>query len=194
LPGPLRSALRVSRPSRRLTPSEPVPVLFRTGGAPGIRPAELSPLGRFPLRFRNEWTHVPFNPSVIPPPKRWAGPTDRGFWAFTRPGVPGGQNMISAPTAGCSLGLHPLRAVRLRPCPGFRPDSSHALHAYRSCDSYTPAPRSFDGLQLGPVRRTRQAEPRTEQPLQGFGTGNSRTCERAATRAMCSPCTSIGHC
>jgi hypothetical protein len=50
--GPLRSALRVWLPSRRLTPSEPLPVFFHTGGALGIRPAELSPSGRYPPRFR----------------------------------------------------------------------------------------------------------------------------------------------
>jgi hypothetical protein len=126
-PGPLRSAFRVWLPSWRLAPSEPVPVLFRTGRALGIRPSELSPLGRFPPRFRDRWTHVPFNLSVIPPPRRWAGPTGRGFWAFTLPGLPGGHHMISAATAGCSLGLRPPRASRPKPDPGFRPDSSHAL-------------------------------------------------------------------
>jgi hypothetical protein len=48
LPHPLRSALRVWSPSRRLTPSEPQPVFFRTGGAHGIHPSELSPLTRYP--------------------------------------------------------------------------------------------------------------------------------------------------
>jgi len=51
---PLRSALRVWLPSRRFTLSEPVPVLFHTGGALGIRPSELSPLGRYPPRLRAE--------------------------------------------------------------------------------------------------------------------------------------------
>jgi hypothetical protein len=53
-PCPLRSAFRVWLPSWRLTPAEPVPVLFHTGGAPGIRPSELSPRGRYPPRFRAE--------------------------------------------------------------------------------------------------------------------------------------------
>ena len=47
-PCPLRSALRVWLPSRRFTPFEPLPVLFHTGGAPGIPPSELSPLKRYP--------------------------------------------------------------------------------------------------------------------------------------------------
>ncbi len=41
----------------------------------------------------------------------WAGPTGRGSWASALPGVPGGQRMISAPTAGCSLGLHPFQGI-----------------------------------------------------------------------------------
>jgi hypothetical protein len=48
LPRPLSSARRVWLPSRRLAPSEPVPVLFHTGGALGIRPSELSPPARYP--------------------------------------------------------------------------------------------------------------------------------------------------
>jgi len=52
--GPLCSALRVWLPSRRFAPSEPVPVFFHTGGAHGIRPAELSPPERYPARFRVE--------------------------------------------------------------------------------------------------------------------------------------------
>jgi phytoene dehydrogenase-like protein len=54
LPHPLRSALRVWLPSRRLTPSEPVPALFHAGGALGIHPSELSPPARYPARFRPE--------------------------------------------------------------------------------------------------------------------------------------------
>jgi hypothetical protein len=50
--GPLRSALRVWLPSRRLTPSEPVPAFFHAGSALGIRPSELSPPERYPPRFR----------------------------------------------------------------------------------------------------------------------------------------------
>jgi hypothetical protein len=40
---PLRSARRVWLPSRRFTPFEPGPALFRAGGAPGIHPSEPSP-------------------------------------------------------------------------------------------------------------------------------------------------------
>jgi hypothetical protein len=47
-PCPLRSALRVWLPSRRLTPFMPLPVLSHTGGARGIPPSELSPLERYP--------------------------------------------------------------------------------------------------------------------------------------------------
>jgi hypothetical protein len=36
-------------------------------------------------------THVPFFPPVLPPPKQWAGPASRGFWALTLPRVPGSR-------------------------------------------------------------------------------------------------------
>jgi len=53
-----------------------------------------SPFGAFPSRKVSGAsppgsTHVPFAASVIPPPKRWAGPTGRGFWVSALPGVPG---------------------------------------------------------------------------------------------------------
>jgi hypothetical protein len=53
-----------------------------------------SPFGAFssrkvPASFPSGRTHVPFNPSLLPSPKRWAGPTGRGFWALTLPRVPG---------------------------------------------------------------------------------------------------------
>jgi hypothetical protein len=64
LPSPLRSARRVWLPSRRLTPFEPVPALFRTGGAPGIRPSELSPLARYPRVSTWKDPHAVF-PAVV---------------------------------------------------------------------------------------------------------------------------------
>jgi hypothetical protein len=39
---PLRSTFRVWLPSWRFTPSEPLPVLFHTGGALGIHPSEIN--------------------------------------------------------------------------------------------------------------------------------------------------------
>jgi hypothetical protein len=85
---PLRSAFRVWLPSGRLTPSEPVPVLFHTGGARGIRPAELSPLGRYPPRFRGGRTHVPFLPPVIPSRAAMGRPSGPRFLGFCPSGSP----------------------------------------------------------------------------------------------------------
>jgi hypothetical protein len=48
---PLRSTFRVWLPSWRLTPCDPLPVLFRTGSAHGIHPSEVSPPGRYPERY-----------------------------------------------------------------------------------------------------------------------------------------------
>jgi hypothetical protein len=49
-------------------------------------------------RFTSGWTRLPFLLSVLPPPKRWAGPTGRGFRALTLPRVPGGRVVISKPS------------------------------------------------------------------------------------------------
>jgi hypothetical protein len=72
------------------------------------------PFGAFSSRkvsaaFPGGCTHTPFFPSVSPAAKRWAGPTGRGLWVLTLPGVPRARRRISTATAGCSLGLHPLR-------------------------------------------------------------------------------------
>jgi hypothetical protein len=106
---PLRSALRVWLPSRRFTPSS-----ARAGLLACRQRSWDSPFGAFSSRKVSAAsprgsTHVPFSPSVAPAPPRWAGPTDRGFWAFTLSRVPGDRHGFRAATAGCSLGLCPLR-------------------------------------------------------------------------------------
>jgi hypothetical protein len=73
---PLRSALRVWLPSRRLPPFGPLPVLFHTGGAPGIRPSELSPLKKYSTVSDRIDPHT-VSPAGIPAaetagPARWA--------------------------------------------------------------------------------------------------------------------------
>jgi hypothetical protein len=124
---PLRSALRVWLPSRRLAPFGPVPALFHAGGAPGILPSERSPLGRHPLRFRSGLTHLPFfqpvMPRLAPGPVRLAAvPGSRSSRESLAIG-----HVFSATAAGCSHGIHSSRAFRRRPCLGFRPSSSRVL-------------------------------------------------------------------
>jgi len=130
------------------------------------------PFGAFSSRkvsaaFRGGRTHIPFLSSVIPPPKRRAGPTSRGFWALTLPGVPGDRRGISAPGAGCSLGFHPLRACGRKPGPGLHPGSSHALRTVRPKAAGTGASESRSTSAWSrPV--IRQAEWRSEKALTGF--------------------------
>jgi len=120
------------RPQGLVTLSTAYSLRARAGFFSRRRRSWDSPFGAFSSRkvsraFPHGRTHVPFDQSVLPPPKRWAGPTGPGFWALPLPRVPGGRHMISASTTGCSLGLGPSRAYRQEPCPGFRPGSSHAL-------------------------------------------------------------------
>jgi hypothetical protein len=106
----------------------------------GMNPPTVSPVG---------------SPALV----RWAGPTDRGSWAFTLPGVPGTRHRISAANAGCSLGLHPLRACEskcrtgFRPCflsrasrsrPHSRPVAPQSVKQLRSCLIRHPASRESD--------------------------------------------------
>jgi hypothetical protein len=77
-----------------------------------------SPFGAFPSRtvpgaFPPERTHMPIvRPVHNAAQGGGAGPDDCGFWASTRAGVPCGQRVISAITAGCSLGLFPFQGIR----------------------------------------------------------------------------------
>jgi hypothetical protein len=112
-----------------------------------------SPFGAFPSQkvsaaFPGGRTHIPFHPSVIPASKRRAGPTGRGSWALPLPRVPGDQAGSSSPTAGCSLGLRPLRVFQRKPCPGFHPDSAHALCGLDLRDRSHRRPGVSIGLRL----------------------------------------------
>jgi len=85
---PLRSVLRVWAPSRRFPPFEAVPALFHAGGAHGIRPSELSPLGRFPCVSARA-SPLTVSPSGIPRRPRTSGrPDGPRFLGFGPPESP----------------------------------------------------------------------------------------------------------
>jgi hypothetical protein len=152
-----------------------------------------SPFGAFPSRkvsatFPGGRTHLPFHLSVIPPPKRWAGPTGRGSWALTLPRVPGDRTGFNSPTAGCSHGLCPSRAYEPKPCPGSHPCSSHALCENQPCDWRPPAPRSINRLQPDPICHARQADrDGWDNPCRVPAPDQPQPFKRFAARAMCSP-------
>jgi hypothetical protein len=124
---PLRSACRVWLPSGRFTPSEPVPVLFRTGGALGIHPSELSPRGGRPCplghgRPAYRLTRRCSRRRSDEPARRAAV---SGFSPFRESLA--AERRFSAAAAGCSLGFRPSRVCGRKPCSGFHPYSSRAL-------------------------------------------------------------------
>jgi hypothetical protein len=116
---PLRSALRVWSPSRRLSPFESLPVLFHTGGAHGIHPSERSPLARYPIVSDQE------DPPTVPPGDRpaakRAGTPDAGLWGRPLRESLVCRRVVSAPHTGCSLGFDPSRVHTRTPCTGCRP-------------------------------------------------------------------------
>jgi hypothetical protein len=138
--------------------------------------------------FRGGSTHIPFFSSVIPPPKRRAGPTSRGFWALTLPRVPGDRRGISAPSAGCSLGFHPLRVCGQQPGPGLRPASSHALRIIRPKADGTGT-AEFQSASAWSRPDIRQAGRRSGTTLTGFLHRIVPECSNGvAAGAMSSPC------
>jgi hypothetical protein len=136
---PLRSAFRVWLPSWRLTPFDPVPVLFRTGSAPGIHPSEHFPLGRYPGCYHPD--APTYRSTRRCSRRRSVGPAQQapvsGFRPF-RESLATGKGLAHQPL-DAPMGLRPSRVLDRRPDPGFRPDSSHALHE-RSKASPTGAP------------------------------------------------------
>jgi len=129
--------------------------------------------------FRGGSTHIPFLPSVIPPPKRRAGPTGRGFWALTLPRVPGDRRGISAPGAGCSLGFYPLRVCGQKPGPGLHPASSHALRTVRP-KAVGAGVSEFQSTPAWSRPVVRQAERRSETALTGFSHRHAPECSSEA--------------
>ncbi len=188
MPDPLRSALRVWLPSRRLTPFEALPVLFRTGGAPGIPPSELSPLERC-ASVSTRADPLAVSPGVAPSAEasgRTAGPRLLGFDPFESPLRPDARLTRRPPAA--PLGFAPSRVFRRTRRPGFRPDSSHALRGaepkelsasateYQTAFAWPDPSEDTQGVSAGPDNPRRVSVP-----------VRSRTFERDCCRAMCSP-------
>jgi hypothetical protein len=156
LPSPLRSARRVWLPSRRLTPSEPVPVLFHTGGALGIHPSELPPPARFPRVSARKDPHTVF-PAVVTVAKATGRPGRPRFLGFDPCESPwrADARLMRRPLAA-PLGFRPSRVLQAGGWAGLSPGIlSRALPTRPK--ARPPAPQSLDRLLLGLVRRSRQA-------------------------------------
>ena len=120
------------RPQGLATLSAAYSLRARAGSVSHRRRSWDSPFGAFPSRKVSSvsprgWTHVPFLPPLLPPPKRRAGPAGRGFWALTLARVPGSRRRIRAPTTGCSHGFRPFRVLATEALASLRPRSSHVL-------------------------------------------------------------------
>jgi len=184
---PLRSALRVWLPSRRFAPSEPLPVLFHTGGAPGIRPFGAFSSRKVPAAFPRWMNPHTVSPVGIPARRSgWAGPTSRGFRAFTLPGVPGSPAGVNSPTAGCSLGLFPSRVFRRPAWPGPSPV---LLPRASAITSLATSNRRRLGVSIGtppgPAHTVRQAgQNGQDNPHRVLAPARSRPFERAWVRAI----------
>jgi hypothetical protein len=129
-------------------------------------------------------------------PARWrgAGPTSRGFWGFSRAQVPGDRRGISSPTAGCSLGLCPLRVSQSSPRSRFSSTSSHTLCRSGSCERIDRRPRVSLGDNLAAtVDRDRSRAAATT--LAGFPRQFvPQPSENLTRRAYCFASRRVAHC
>jgi hypothetical protein len=172
-----------------------MPVLFHTGRALGIRPSELSPLGRYPLVSGRKHPHA-VSPAVAP----WleslqagAGPTGCSSWASTLSRVPGDRHRISAPATGCSLGLFPSRAYGQKPCPGLSPGAPPTRLPHQSL---TALPRRRLGVfqpPLGSFRSPDKPAGGRGNPYRVLAPDAPRHLSACVVRAMSSPHAFVGH-
>jgi len=111
-----------------LLPSDPSPVFFHTGSAPGIHPSEHNRSMRHPVCYHPDYPTYRFNPSVLPPPKRWAGPTGPGFWDSSPSRAPdeSDRGLACRPRAAL-LGFALLGPMGRNLARDFARCSSHAL-------------------------------------------------------------------
>jgi hypothetical protein len=72
----------------------PVPVLFRTGGAPGIHPSELSPPGRHPPVSGSDAPTYRSSRRYTRHRSGRSAPAGHGFWALPLPEIPCDQTWV----------------------------------------------------------------------------------------------------
>jgi hypothetical protein len=165
-----------------------VPVLFHTGGAPGIRPSEHFPHDRYPGCYHPD-----------APTYRSARRCSRRPKAMGRPkraSVPGFLPCRESLAADKGLSSRPLDApmgFRLLRLPGenlvrtfVRTPLSRLVP--RRSPTTVPAPQSIGRLSLGPIRSPSQATTMDDATFLGFlHRVRPSTLERASDRAMRSP-------
>jgi hypothetical protein len=132
-----------------------------------------SPCGAFSFRkvsarFRAGLTHVPFVPSVLPPPKRRAGPTGRGSWALTLPGVPGGLTVFSHRPLDAPLGFALPGCASERLVRDFARTPPARFSRRPALPSAPAASRSINRRSLSLTSPIRQAGVESETTLIGF--------------------------
>lgn len=150
-----------------------------------------SPFGAFPSRtvlgaFPPERTHVPIlHPVHNAARGDEAGPDDRGFWALARAGVPCGCSVISATTAGCSLGLFPFQGIRA---------AKFAERPRLPLSSLPPFSKAGRGCAtesrvspLGPTQSRTRGTVGSDSLLRVSAPVRSEAFESCSRRAMCSP-------
>jgi hypothetical protein len=151
---PLRSAFRVWLPSWRFPPFDSVPVLFRTGGAHGIHPSELSPPERYP-RVPTGMDPPTVSPTRTPPAEAEGRPRGPRFLGFdpsgnpSRPSVCLARQPLDAPLGftlrgsareGLDRGFARSPLTRFIEAPGFHVGKPRLRPAPQSVDRLSPCP------------------------------------------------------
>lgn len=161
---PLRSARRVWLPSRRFTPSEPLPVLFRTGSAPGIHPFEALPPDRYP--DVSGWKDPPtVQPAVVPNVKTPGRPVRPRLLGFIPAEGSGWQSVgLAPPPSEAPLGF-PLLGLPAKALTWLSPGLLSRTLSAKPRMARRPVPQSLDQPSLGSTLATGHPIAVVEQPF-----------------------------
>jgi hypothetical protein len=168
-----------------LLPSIPVPVFFRTGGAHGIHPSELSPRGRYSERFRPKGPTYCFAGRCSR--RRSGGPAQQAAVPGLRP------FRESLATAGL-LTRQPLDAPLGFTLPGFYSGNLARAFTRSPLTRFTsPAinrqtrrrPRVSIGRRLPPTTRRAEAQPTAGRTLLGFSHRPNPSHSRDRPSGLC---------
>jgi hypothetical protein len=152
LPHPLRSALRVSLPSRRFAPPGSWPTIFQVGSAPGIPPFGGFPSRKVPSRFPPPTNPRAVQSAVAPsgePSGRTDGPRLPGLIPFES-ASPSVRRLAESHGRHLPWAFILYKALHRTPSPSFRPESPHALPALAvALTAKCPAPQGLNRRSTG---------------------------------------------
>jgi hypothetical protein len=162
-----------------------LPVLFHTSSAPGILPSELSPFATSPRRFHRDKPTYRFIRRCFQPRKRRTGPSNRGSWVYPLQESSDPGSGMSTSSAGCSLGLFPLKVFKVATLGRISPAPPPTRFSRKRFSTSRTAPRSIHQSDPCPSFDLALFEPKAWATLSGFSCLHHHRHSNAAPFGLC---------